>query len=122
MGRLNNSEFITRVEDLLTENGGKSSVYFTQKRLSMPLDKAPLSEINDLPSNTIEHDGQFKTNTEKYPVLVRVTSGNKESKVSTVVEPENLDQFWSQYAQVLKTGMVGLKKREKKSKKSKVAK
>lgn len=122
MGRLNNTEFIARVGDLLTLNDGKSSVYFTQKRLSVPLDKAPLDQVNDLSSNTVEHPSNFKTNTDTYPVLLRVTQGPKESKISTVVEPENLDLFWLEYTQVLKTGMVGLKKREKKAKKSKVTK
>ncbi|PVH14467.1 uncharacterized protein CXQ87_002608 [Candidozyma duobushaemuli] len=123
MGRLNNAEFISKVEAILASNEGKSSVYFTQKRLSTPLEKESIDSVKDLSSNVVEHPTAYPTNTQSYPVLIRATLGKKDSKISTVVEPANLDAFWSEYAQVLKTGFVGLKKKEKKkAKKSKVTK
>lgn len=123
MGRLNNTEFISKVESLLTSNEGKSSVYFTQKRLSTPLEKEAIDLVKDLSSNVVDHPPAYATNTQNYPVLIRFTTGKKESKISTVVEAANLDEFWLEYAQVLKTGFVGLKKKEKKkAKKSKVSK
>lgn len=123
MGRLNNAEFIGKVETLLAANEGKSSVYFTQKRYTAPLEKEPIDEIKDLSSNIVDHSPAYTKNTQAYPVLIRATLGTKESKISTVVEPANLDAFWLEYAQVLKTGFVGLKKKEKKkTKKSKVTK
>lgn len=123
MGRLNNTEFLAKVTDVLTSNEGKSSVYFTQKRLSLTLEPATPNNINDLSSNVVDHPKEFPTNTTSYPVLIRFTLGDKKSKVSTVIEPEDLDKFWSEYAQILKTGFVGLKKKEKKkAKKSKVSK
>lgn len=123
MGRLNNAEFISKVERLLASNEGKSSVYFTQKRLATPLEKEAIDLVKDLSSNVVEHPPAYPTNTQSYPVLIRATLGKKESKISTVVEPANLDAFWLEYAQALKTGFVGLKKKEKKkTKKSKVSK
>lgn len=123
MGRLNNTEFISQVNTILTSNNGKSSLYLTQKRLTVPLETSPNAPITDLSSNVVEHSSAYATNDQKYPVLIRVTLGEKKSKISTVVEPENLDTFWTEYTQVLKTGFVGLKRKEKKkAKKSKVTK
>lgn len=122
MGRLNNSDFLQKVNDELSSNAGKSSVYLTQKRLSLTLEPATADNINDLSSNVVQHPNDFPTNTQTYPVLIRFTSGDKKSKLSTVVEPADLDKFWTEYAQILKNGFVGLKKKEKKTKKSKVSK
>lgn len=123
MGRLNNTEFLSKVNDELTSNEGKSSVYFTQKRLSLSLEPATSDNINDLSSNVVDHPKRFPSNSQTYPVLIRFTLGDTKSKISTVVEPENLDKFWNQYAHIIKNGFVGLKKKEKKkAKKSKVAK
>ncbi|ODV66577.1 hypothetical protein HYPBUDRAFT_153351 [Hyphopichia burtonii NRRL Y-1933] len=124
MGRLNNAEFLLKVGKLLEDNDGKSSVYLTQKRLSVPLE-TETTGINDLSSNVIEHEASIPSNTEEYPVLIRLAmNGDKKEKkekvkLSTVVETTQLDQFWVEYAQVIKTGFTGLKKKEKKkSKKS----
>lgn len=127
MGRLNNSEFLTQVQKLLESNNGESSVYITQKRLSLPLELNDMtgdsnSHINDLSSNVIEYEKSFTNNTAQYPVLVRVSTNAKKnqktkSKLSTVVEIDNLDQFWVDYAHVIKTGFVGLRKKDKKKSK-----
>lgn len=127
MGRLNNSQFLTQLSEVLTSNNGESSVYVTQKRLTttLPIDE-PTPKINDLSSNVIKADA-FEENTTTYPVLIRISmnSGNskntsqskQKTKLSTVVETGNLDQFWSDYVQVIKNGFVGLKKKDKKKNK-----
>ena len=75
--------------------------------------RSSLSSTNTIPD--------FKT----YSILIRVTDSNKEKsarvKLSTVVEPENLDAFWNKYTNVLKAGFVGLKKKSKSKKKTKKA-
>ena len=85
--------------------------------------------IDDLPTNVIPDDRV--QNDTSYPILVRISmnsTNNKDKKqeklkISTVVETDQLSQFWQQYIRVLKGGFVGLKKKEKKkTKKSKVAK
>jgi signal recognition particle subunit SRP14 len=64
------------------------------------------------------------------PVLIRATDGkskpsredkNKANKVklSTVVQPNALEAFYTRYADVCKTGMSSLKKRDRKKDKAK---
>lgn len=133
MGRLNNSEFLKQLGEELTKNNGESSINLTQKRLSIPLDleedsaKPTNEKINDLPSNVIKHSDEFPKNTQKYPILIRLAlkgeTKKQKTKLSTVVEVENVEQFWVDYSQVVKKGFVGLKKKEKKkSKKTKISK
>jgi signal recognition particle subunit SRP14 len=62
------------------------------------------------------------------PVLVRATdgeSGDKRKsrvKLSTVVQPEEMDSFFTRYAEVCKAGMTGLKKRDRSKRKKDKAK
>lgn len=127
MGRLNNSEFLKQLSELFNEENGGSSVLLTQKRLSIPLDleenssKTNSEKINDLPSNVIKHSDEFPENTQSYPILIRVASKPKslkhKTKLSTVVEAENVEQFWLDYSQTVKKGVRDLKKKDKKKKK-----
>ncbi|VEU20664.1 DEKNAAC101562 [Brettanomyces naardenensis] len=121
MGRLQNDEFLKQISSLLEKNAGKSSIYITQKRLSHDIE----AEIGTEPFDDIQKDVKptvFKsiTSTKQYPVLVRVTDGDKDKKkkvkLSTVVRPEDLDKFWLQYTNILKAGFPGLKKKSKKKK------
>lgn len=121
MGHIDNSEFLTQVQQLLDSNNGTSSVYITQKRLTSSVEDS--EGIDDLASNVVDYNKKYPVNKHQYPVLVRVATGKKKKKLSTVVEKDNLDQFWNEYAQVIKAGFVGLKKKDKKkSKKNKVSK
>lgn len=66
------------------------------------------------------------------PVLIRATNGNSKEKknekikLSTIVQPDALEAFYLRYADICKSGMQGLKKRDRsgrkktKSKKRKV--
>lgn len=137
MVKLNNAEFLERLSVILLQNDGKSSVYFTQKRLSPSLNTEDANQdIHDLSSNVFPSTS-FQSNNQSYGILIRATinSGKKASekvpdkgalaktKISTVVETSNLDKFWKEYTQQLKNGFVGLKKKERKKKKtSKVSK
>ncbi|KAI3405581.2 hypothetical protein KGF56_001599 [Candida oxycetoniae] len=127
MTRLDNSQFLSQLKDLVLKNQGKSSVYLTQKRLST---EKPHGESlsTDFPTNVIDMDKSLPRNEQKYPILIRVSmnssnnrdgEGGKKVKISTVVETEQLNQFWQDYIQVIKIGFVGLKKKEKKSKSKK---
>lgn len=121
MPRLSNKEFLSQLQTGLTENAGSSSVYLTQKRLVASLESAPKDQLTDLSSNVIQHPDTYPQNTRTYSILIRCTRGTKDSKISTVVEPENLDSFWNDYTTVLKSGFGGLRKKDKK-KKQKVSK
>ncbi|CAK9441313.1 uncharacterized protein LODBEIA_P51820 [Lodderomyces beijingensis] len=128
MTRLDNSQFLKQLNELASQNQGKSSIYLTQKRLS---ENKHHPKPDDLPTNVASND-KVAPNEQTYPVLIRVSmnsSDNRKSasekvKLSTVVEVAQLNQFWSEYIQVVKNGFVGLKKREKKNKnkKNKIAK
>ena len=138
MTRLDNSQFLKQVETLTQSNNGKSSIYLTQKRLSSSITTTE-EGINDLPTNVITpHPKTTTTNTttntinndSKYPLLIRLSMNssdnksktktiNKEKervKISTVVEINQLNEFWDQYIQILKTGFMGLKKKKDKKK------
>ena len=62
------------------------------------------------------------------PVLMRATNGKsgkdikQKIKFSTVVQPENLEAFYTRYAEACKLGMQGLKKRDRSGKKKAKAK
>lgn len=106
--------------------GSKKSVYITQKRLTpQPDGVLPKSnELEDLPIGITSDILDTKTDTETYPVLIRVKNGRvkkggKKLKTSTIVQPEDLEKFWSDYSNLLKSVFVGLKKKEKKKKNKK---
>ena len=60
------------------------------------------------------------------PILIRATNAkskdNKRDKIklSTIVQSDELDGFFMKYAEVCKTGMSGLKKRDRSGRKAKV--
>ncbi|KAG7877634.1 hypothetical protein KL935_004669 [Ogataea polymorpha] len=100
---------MTRLDN--QENSGKS-VYITQKRLSYDITK--------------DIEGATGSGKESYSVLVRVTDGNKDKtkrvKLSTEIAPNQLETFWNKYANILKSGLKGLKKKDKKKAKKRAKK
>ncbi|ODV97881.1 hypothetical protein PACTADRAFT_375 [Pachysolen tannophilus NRRL Y-2460] len=113
MTLLENDQFLRSVSDLLVKTNGDSSVYLTQKRLSPETKQeveTPLLMINV----------QQPTSESTYPIIIRITNGSKDKatkvKYSTVVEANKLDEFWENYTNALKNGMIGLKKKDKKKK------
>ena len=62
------------------------------------------------------------------PIIMRATNGNSKDKgrekikLSTVVEPQALEAFYARYAEVCKTGMQGLRKRDRSGRKKAKAK
>ncbi|KAF6071384.1 Signal recognition particle 14kD family protein [Candida albicans] len=134
MTRLDNSQFLKQVETLTQSNNGKSSIYLTQKRLSPSLSSitttttAEDESINDLPTNVITPTPKTTTTTtttinndSKYPLLIRLSMNSIQKKkervkISTVVELDQLNEFWDQYIQILKSGFIGLKKKKDKKK------
>lgn len=99
--------------------------------------------INDLPTNVITPTPKTTTTTttttttinndSKYPLLIRLSMNSSDNKIktktdnkvqkkkervkiSTVVELDQLNEFWDQYIQILKSGFIGLKKKKDKKK------
>ncbi|RPB12711.1 signal recognition particle, SRP9/SRP14 subunit [Morchella conica CCBAS932] len=108
-GRLSNDEFFAQLTSLLTSTSAseKNSVYITQKVL------IPFSEDSKTPVAPIDPDAPLQ-------LLIRATDGQekaKKVKFSTVVEAGQLEAFYVRYAEVAKSGMTTLKKRDRKARK-----
>ncbi|KAF2158058.1 signal recognition particle, SRP9/SRP14 subunit [Myriangium duriaei CBS 260.36] len=129
---LSHDEFFTGLASLLEshQKSGHGSVFLTQKRLSY--DRFPP------PSPTkIADDPLWDTRPpEPLPIVVRATDGKSRTKdlkknaakvkLSTIVEPNQMDDFFARYAETCKGGIQSLKKRDrskrKKTKKGKAEK
>ncbi|KAE8374283.1 signal recognition particle, SRP9/SRP14 subunit [Aspergillus bertholletiae] len=116
---LGHEEFFSSLSDLLskTSQNARGSVFLTQKSL---IDAAASSE---------------NTSSARPSILIRATDGNtnapnpknnkvqkktaSKAKLSTIVAPEDLEAFYTRYAEVCKAGMTGLKKRDRKKGKAK---
>ncbi|KAF2664552.1 signal recognition particle, SRP9/SRP14 subunit [Microthyrium microscopicum] len=125
--RLSNDEFLDRLSELLKSASTKSkaSIYLTQKRLSGISDDDTKS---DLRSDSLLDYADISPPTH-LPVLIRATNGKSKKdrkdkiKIATVVQPDELESFFGKYAELCRTGMSGLKKRDRsKGKKKKKVK
>lgn len=69
-----------------------------------------------VPEEVVENE-----NSGPYSLLFRATDGktdkSKRIKISTVVDPQSLEEFWGLYTDCIKSGMSGLKKKDKKKQK-----
>ncbi|KAI7325241.1 hypothetical protein KC315_g8022 [Hortaea werneckii] len=134
-GQLSADDFFTQLASLIekTQQKGHGSVYLTQKRLtfntSNPSDaNAPAQKVADDPLWDLHPANPL-------PLIVRATDGKSQSqdrkknkdkvKLSTIVQPDDVEAFFGRYAEVCKQGMQSLKKRDrskrKKDKKKKAA-
>lgn len=96
-------------------SGGGDDQIFTNKFII-------LFQLNDLDS---PKDEVSNIKSETNSILFRATDGqsekNKKIKFSTIVNVDDIDSFWIKYTDVVKKGMTGLRKKEKKKKnKSKI--
>ncbi|KAL3468488.1 signal recognition particle, SRP9/SRP14 subunit [Aspergillus heterothallicus] len=121
---LGHEEFFASLTNLLTSTSQKTrgSVYLTQKPL-LPTSAEQASITTSSPSILIRAtDGNTSAPNPKSTSTDKNNKRNsKESKVklSTVVQPDELETFYARYAEVCKAGMTGLKKRDRKQKKAK---
>ncbi|KAI9369223.1 signal recognition particle, SRP9/SRP14 subunit [Aspergillus egyptiacus] len=118
---MSHEEFFTSLTNLLTttSQNTKGSVYLTQKPLlNTSSESAPTSQPAILIRAT---DGNTSAPNPKTHPELKDKKRVKESKVkiSTVVQPQELEPFYARYADICKAGMTGLKKRDRKQKKAK---
>jgi signal recognition particle subunit SRP14 len=120
--RLSTEEFFTRLATLLADHNkkGHGSITLSQKRLNPHTEtKAPVTDPSAL--SDLHPD-------EPLPIIIRATDGEaredrkKRVKISTVVQPDALDEFYARYAEACKAGMTALKKRDKSKRKKDKAK
>ncbi|KAF4549037.1 putative signal recognition particle 14kD protein [Elsinoe fawcettii] len=133
-GHASHEEFFTKLSELLASRAqeGHGSIWLTQKRLSHDtLEQPDPVKVADDPLWDTHPPNPL-------PILIRATDGkstvdkegkkkNKDKvKLSTVVQPDDLEAFYARYAETCKAGMTALKKRDrskrKKTKKGKVEK
>lgn len=115
---LSDGQFFSSLTGLLAKTSEKSrgSVYLTQKPLLSTGEQAetqPSILIRASDGNT----GAPKPDTNK--VQKKTAKKDTKIKLSTVVAPGDLEGFYTRYADVCKTGMTGLKKRDRKKGKAK---
>ncbi|KAK6006725.1 hypothetical protein QM012_005733 [Aureobasidium pullulans] len=117
---LSNDEFFTKLTSLLEsrQQKGHGSIFLTQKRLTF--DESSASKPTDSPLADLEPPSA------PLPIIVRATDGNSQTKdrkksekvkLSTVVQPDDLEAFYTRYAEVCKQGMQALKKRDRSKRK-----
>lgn len=103
MKQVDNKEFFKKLQKLLELSNEKGSVYLVQKQLPL----ADLEEEENLPRS----------------LIFRASNGAPKGKgrisVSTIVTSDDLPQFWTEYAEILKKGTPGLLKKDKRKKKEK---
>ena len=113
-------QFLARLTTLLTTTHAEAhgSVYLTQKPLVPSTTNVALESSDPQPQSAPQ-------------ILIRATNGlskphrtaksNSKPKVklATVVDAEELEAFYTRYAEVCKKGMEGLRKRDKKKAKEK---
>ncbi|KAK4194611.1 signal recognition particle, SRP14 subunit [Triangularia verruculosa] len=123
---LSQEEFFTALSSLFTtqKTTQKGTVLLTQKRFTY----SPSSPSPPEPTPESESDlSALTTPLPPAPILIRATnakssSGRKEGKkvkLSTLVQPDDLDAFYVRYAEVCKAGMSGLKPRDRTKRKAK---
>lgn len=128
-GCLSEADFLVKAEEYFkVANEKKIAVHVTVKRLIKkdPVEGNPELQGTKFPHFDVSKVSQLNrkvenNSTTKYPLLIRIWYGShtKKTKCSAVVDADNLDKFWQDYANIAKNGMNGLiKKKKKKSKNS----
>ncbi|KAL4906655.1 hypothetical protein BDW74DRAFT_136277 [Aspergillus multicolor] len=120
---IGHEEFFTSLTTLLTDTSQKTrgSVYLTQTPL-LNSQSTDTADKQAQPSILIRAtDGNTNAPNPKTHSEIKDKKAKKETKVkiSTVVQPDELEAFYAKYAEVCKAGMTGLKKRDRKLKKAK---
>ncbi|KAI9037275.1 signal recognition particle 14 kDa protein [Aspergillus affinis] len=122
---LAHDEFFTSLTTLLTNTSQKArgSIFLAQKPL---LASNPPNETSSTASPSIlirATDGNTNAPNPKSAkegdAKKKPSSTSQKVKLSTVVAPEELEAFYTRYAEVCKAGMTGLKKRDRKRGKAK---
>ena len=118
------TQFFSQLTTLLKNchSKGYGTVALSQKRLAhgnLPSQNAP-------EDRTIADNPLWDLNTRApLPIIVRASNAvspekrkaGEKVKISTIVRPDELEGFYSRYAEVCKKGMEGLRKRDRSKKK-----
>ncbi|KAG6041799.1 hypothetical protein E4U17_001646 [Claviceps sp. LM77 group G4] len=114
---LSPDEFLDKLVQLFDRKKGADhgAVYLTQKRFSFSNDVSVNDKADSL---TLEDAGGPMS------LIIRATNGKSKKerslkiKISTIVHPNDVDDFYIRYADICKLGMVALKPRDRSKKKA----
>ncbi|AEO67734.1 uncharacterized protein THITE_2116699 [Thermothielavioides terrestris NRRL 8126] len=129
MGHLTHDEFFAKLTDLFNTRKTRAhgSVYLTQKRLTF--NQATTATTTTGTASSAADDPLADLHpAQPLPVLIRATDGKSKErraskvKLSTVVDPADLEAFYARYAEVCKAGMSALKPRDRTKRKAKAKK
>ncbi|KAK6504052.1 hypothetical protein TWF506_002267 [Arthrobotrys conoides] len=103
---------------------------FTKTIHPQPTEADLKADLLSLLSGPTTAADETSETTAPVPILIRATNGKsndprhagKHIKLSTVVETDQLEAFFTRYAEVCKQGLTGLKKKVRKNKKNKKTK
>ncbi|KAL8854012.1 MAG: hypothetical protein Q9221_001135 [Calogaya cf. arnoldii] len=111
-------DFFSRLSSLFQSrrNSTHGSVFLTQKRLSLhpPSTSSPITTEPPIPESAPSSP---------VPILIRASNGKSKDqrgdkiKLSTIVQPDQLEGFFMKYADVVKGGATALKKRDRSGRK-----
>ncbi|PTB44753.1 uncharacterized protein TrAFT101_003295 [Trichoderma asperellum] len=119
-GHLSQDEFFDKLGRLFNhrKSSDHGAIYLTQKRLAYdPSEQSTTAKLfpDLLPDKPL-------------PIIIKATNGKSKrdrsdkEKLSTIVQPHELEAFYVRYADVCKAGMTLLKPRDKSKKKAKAKK
>ncbi|TVY22007.1 Signal recognition particle subunit srp14 [Lachnellula arida] len=119
-GHLSNDDFFQKLSQLF-ESSTHGSIYLSQKRMVYGEDVD-----TGTPESTPSQPFPDLNPSQPLPLIIRATNGkskekrDKKVKLSTIVEADALEGFFAKYAEVCKTRMSGLKKRDRSKQKEKL--
>ncbi|KAG0088927.1 RNA-binding signal recognition particle subunit srp14 [Podila epicladia] len=110
---VDNDKFLTGLAKTFEGSKDSKSVYLTMKRYTYSTKK---TRADAAAAESASGDSVMTTANDadkEYPTLVRLECGNLK-KISTLVQPQDLDRFMVQYTNIIKINMDSLKKKERK--------
>ncbi|KND93327.1 hypothetical protein TOPH_02146 [Tolypocladium ophioglossoides CBS 100239] len=118
---LSQDEFFDRLGELFNRRKGSDhgAIYLTQKRLTY---------AQDCPRPAVDNPFPDLKPGKPMPVIIRASNGKSKReraekvKLSTIVQPHDLEGFYTRYADVCKAGMAALKPRDRSKRKAKARK
>ncbi|TVY42348.1 Signal recognition particle subunit [Lachnellula subtilissima] len=119
-GHLSNDDFFQKLTQLFGSST-HGSIYLSQKRMVYG------ENVNTgTPESTPSQPFPDLSPSQPLPLIIRASNGkskekrDKKVKLSTIVESDALEGFFARYADVCKTSMSGLKKRDRSKQKEKM--
>ncbi|KAI8825038.1 signal recognition particle, SRP9/SRP14 subunit [Fimicolochytrium jonesii] len=110
MPLLSNDGFLSQLNTLYSSAKASGTVYVTMKRYAYEEQKQKRKDEKSGASAPIPSSSS-ETTSSTYPCLIRAVCRN--SKISTLVQPQDTDRFHDAYTNIVRLHMDSLKKKER---------